>query len=1019
MCVFHSQFCFLDRRPTWNEKSDYTLREETELINQENVNNAENIENDEKMFVKKLKIDKENTSETLHDLKIPVRAESDKKRKQSKQIYLTDATDTPNFVAHAHEEFKKKKFATDAAIAKSHVPQSSSVENNESYEVVEKLTNNRTNESKVDMTKVTRIRNGNTKEVDIEDLKIATTRDSVANSAAHSKTIQSVPLNESIESNELSSFHKDTTSNDKPDLRRTILSDEKNQSKTLGVSVQAALQNAQKPSEIAPNNSSGFVGKSLNITSQDTNNSIPKQEVHEKRKENEEPDVKATKSSTQVKTVFVLKTQTLDSLNVEQELRNITDTLREIGQSIKTLPVISKVNNSKMQNSEEKSENMTLHSVKTHHALNYTPHKLLIPAKKVTTLKAVKEPIVLKVLNYEEEQDKDDAFNSIENLRNETEDEPPLVPVFSNQDLNLLRHMVSTNNKRSEMRHSSPSLWSKMMSLTSTKDDHQLRKPKLASRKQLATEDLNLAKLIMSGINNKANYHFKDKPNPFLYSGKRLGIINQSKLKTDKGSARQYVWNGATFVPLSDNEPSTSYLHSNEGGGLSSSSRYRWNGATFVPTDLAEQYSLMSTPSIQTENNPIVLNAFSELAAPPTQTQTNFKKEESDINRTPTILFNKDVQKILDIWNGSPEMLGEKLLQGGERAAPLQFESKTRDPIDLYSQTLHNEKMLFPTQQPKINTEPTQDPKNTETTQQLPKNPESTQQTTLKTELPSKSIEINGQTYIPLIPNAQIDPENKEDDLLYWDGKHYVPIKYQKVTVPGTILYKLENDVYMPTYYNKGDILDNPTQVNIPGSKFDKNPATQIQNIAKASRVYPERPPSLSEAREFNDRVVAGPPTKTPHFSTDKISASLYFYTNDTTPQSTTLTTSTITKPKPYDMITATTTILPMTETTHILQLTETTKTPYTTSNELKHDILQEYSKQLPPVNPAPDDPFREDVEDLGNIIKTDLGIKNEIESLSKLFEADSKDTPVTIPITHGKTISDIRFIFIYIGFIY
>ncbi|XP_047122560.1 uncharacterized protein LOC124806039 [Hydra vulgaris] len=1061
--------CVAPKDQTWNPKSFYILNKikEPDL---ENVNGDKSVGDLEKSYEEDKQIKgekktqtefyKNNITDSAYDI-LKVASKNRLKNKVQKQFEVLN--DTPSDNGSTSKTSSKKtdtlsqppsqknnsNKSSNTRDNKSYVPMSSSFNENESYEAVDKLINNRTNERQIDITKVTKTRNFGTKEIDIEDLKITTTRDNVAN------------IDNGKSLNETTVFVH-SLPKDNVDQKSIVLDNNKD---STGIS-ENLLNKKSIPS--AFNNITTHAINS--ITPLATNISIITQQFNEENTKNENLAVKTIKNNT--KQVIDLQTRTLDSLSVEQELRNITDTLREIGQSIKSsivaktsplLPTtltISKLDNTTINNIKESNKSSTHQTAdKSYHAANHTLRKTYNLSKKTSTIKDKKKHTALKKLSYETEQIKANQFNNIKSFIKDSEqkqddndkeanNEPPLVPVFSNKDLSLLRHMVSTNNKRSEMRHSSPSLWSKMMTLTSTKDDHQLRRAKLASRKKLATEDLNLAKLIMTGINNKDNYHFKDKPNPFLYSGKSLGPMNQSKLKTDKASTRQYVWNGATFVPLSENEPSTSYLHSNEGGGLSSTSRYRWNGATFVPTDLSEELSLIqsqnsqlsSLPSqsqnIQTEFHPVAVDTFPELAAVPTQTdrlgeiiKTDLAKEESDVTRTPAIMTNKEVQKILDIWNGSPEILAEKtpIEFKSTESTPIEFKSK--EPIN--SQMLNKEKIIF---------FPTQQPKYMETTQQFPLIPVTMKTTTFKTEFFSKPIEINGQTYVPLTPNAQIDPENKEDDLLYWDGKHYVPIKYQKVTVPGTILYKLENGIYMPTYYNGGNMLDNLVQTNFPAAetklkaesseaKLQNEPSNTMgvfQHTENTEKViYPERPPSLSQARDFNDRAVAGPPpTNPPPTSKNKLSSS-NFYANNTIQWE--KTTSIKFKPTSFNLVTSTTTAIPLTETTHVVLTTETTMTPYTTSTELKHDILQEYSKQpqqvnhaaddslreytkqLPPINPSPDDPFREDVEDLGNIIKTDLGIKNEIESLTKLFEADSKETPVTIPITHGKTISDIR----------
>jgi len=118
-----------------------------------------------------------------------------------------------------------------------------------------------------------------------------------------------------------------------------------------------------------------------------------------------------------------------------------------------------------------------------------------------------------------------------------------------------------------------------MIKLTSNHNSPVLGHRRMLSRKNLAHKDQDLARLIMNGVNKAGNYRFHNKRNPFKFAR----LFRHSKNRFENPSLRQYVFNGATFVPVPEFGPAPSYLNSDKGGGLSSESRYRWNGATFVP----------------------------------------------------------------------------------------------------------------------------------------------------------------------------------------------------------------------------------------------------------------------------------------------------------------------------------------------------------------------------------------------------------------------------------------------------
>merc|ERR1719354_374447 len=132
------------------------------------------------------------------------------------------------------------------------------------------------------------------------------------------------------------------------------------------------------------------------------------------------------------------------------------------------------------------------------------------------------------------------------------------------------------------MIHSSNSLWSKMVQLTSNRNSRLLGQRRMLPRKILAHKDKDVARLIMNDINRARMYQMQHHRNPMKF----IQILKHSKPKFENPFSRQYVFNGATFVPVpTDGSPPTSYLNSAPGGGLAPGARYRWTGATFIPVN--------------------------------------------------------------------------------------------------------------------------------------------------------------------------------------------------------------------------------------------------------------------------------------------------------------------------------------------------------------------------------------------------------------------------------------------------
>ena len=77
-------------------------------------------------------------------------------------------------------------------------------------------------------------------------------------------------------------------------------------------------------------------------------------------------------------------------------------------------------------------------------------------------------------------------------------------------------------------------------------------------------------------------YQIQHHRNPMKF----IQILKHSKPKFENPFSRQYVFNGATFVPVpTDGSPPSSYLNSAKGGGLAPGARDRWTGATFIPVN--------------------------------------------------------------------------------------------------------------------------------------------------------------------------------------------------------------------------------------------------------------------------------------------------------------------------------------------------------------------------------------------------------------------------------------------------
>lgn len=251
----------------------------------------------------------------------------------------------------------------------------------------------------------------------------------------------------------------------------------------------------------------------------------------------------------------------------------------------------------------------------------------------------------------------------------------PPIPVFSTTDLRLLRQMVEDrkNTKRSGLVKTN-SLWEKMLELTAERQHSSAIARgitgQLAPRKQLAEKDSKLAKVIMSNVNQVEKFKFATQTNPFLsilrqqhqqqllhggdkdYMQKAQNIErgheqdNNNKL----GSRRQYVWNGATFVPMEDHSSPSSYLNTDQ--GLGDRPAYKWNGVSFIDNNNEEE--LFPTAQQTTTSNDF--SFYSAPSSPTAPSRSSLLKE----------FTNQDVQNILSSWAGE---MPEKHVEASSRSS--------------------------------------------------------------------------------------------------------------------------------------------------------------------------------------------------------------------------------------------------------------------------------------------------------------------------------------------------------------
>ncbi|XP_066913830.1 rac guanine nucleotide exchange factor JJ-like [Clytia hemisphaerica] len=122
---------------------------------------------------------------------------------------------------------------------------------------------------------------------------------------------------------------------------------------------------------------------------------------------------------------------------------------------------------------------------------------------------------------------------------------------------------------------------------------------------------------------------------------------NQPKL----GSRRQYVWNGATFVPMEDRSAPSSYLNTDQ--GLSEKPSYKWTGASFIEND-NNQEPTVSQPQPTSYQPPPSIPPSTPVPLPPEPPPP--PPEAYQATSTPTKSYqeitNQEIQNILNLWNG-------------------------------------------------------------------------------------------------------------------------------------------------------------------------------------------------------------------------------------------------------------------------------------------------------------------------------------------------------------------------------
>merc|ERR1719354_266736 len=245
------------------------------------------------------------------------------------------------------------------------------------------------------------------------------------------------------------------------------------------------------------------------------------------------------------------------------------------------------------------------------------------------------------------------------------------------------------------MIHSSNSLWSKMVQLTSNRNSRLLGQRRMLPRKILAHKDKDVARLIMNDINRARMYQMQHHRNPMKF----IQILKHSKPKFENPFSRQYVFNGATFVPVpTDGSPPSSYLNSAPGGGLAPGARYRWTGATFIPVNPDDLPMVSDETEIKPQDK-----SESPLQPPPQSSQPADVESEDRRGLTPAGKYrwngatfvdnslddspnafsvNNEIQRILDLWNNNNNKnLVSKYAKDSKESNPLDDNAPIQTPL--------------------------------------------------------------------------------------------------------------------------------------------------------------------------------------------------------------------------------------------------------------------------------------------------------------------------------------------------
>ena len=642
-----------------------------------------------------------------------------------------------------------------------------------------------------------------------------------------------------------------------------------------------------------------------------------------------------------------------------------------------------------------------------------------------------------------------------------TKGDPPLVPVFSDKDLSLLRQMVETpinpgTSKRSELKRSFSSLWTKMLTLSSNRDLHSLNMPRLGSKKELAKKDATIAEMIMQDVNKKYNYHFTQTQNPFLNAQLQLheALHHVPKKATDQNpSARQYVWNGATYVPATGDGP-LSYLNSNLGGGLSKKSRYRWNGATYVPNEdyqEEEQSHSSDQTAAATANqsipsspyNPLTdSKPFTESSATTDGVQTppntvNMKPPEvNPINAEPSVTNLESsspwssTQNLnpLSNTNSNPESVGDGLFFYWDGSKFLQIMPDTHLPPEeiIYKKGprgMEPINLSFSTE--KSNSQPSEqkdgflsennsDPllnRWESTTPPVPDNDliitkiKGLEHDTSIATTTTPSLADNMQTSYPQKPPSFSQISETNDKIVAGEF------------IPETTITPYIDETKIP------DIFKAP--VLYPTQNLEAKAGEQIRNITqKEENTHAPTTSTSTTAIAVSFLPISTTPTPTLSVDTTVNETSLSLLHSSTVSFTTPTTITTSSSHTPNQFQSSTTQnhqnmIIPPPDPTVIhpspVNITQPNETPQNNATypflpvNSTYQDLKDYTKKLPIMNPDPSNPYKEDSENLEHVLDSDLNLKQAIESLNKMYENASDATPINIPVTHTGHVSDNR----------